>query len=217
MSDTIPSPASPKLTAGGPRSDAADRLDALRKRDAKAFEWLVREFGPRMLAVTRRYLRDESDAQDALQDAFISCYRALDRFDGRSQLSTWLHTIACRAALMKLRAKRRTHEEGDLDALLPTYKPDGHRTSTMRDWPDQPDVAAERAETRQLVRQCIDELPDGYREVLLLRDIDGYETDEAAECLGLNPNALKTRLHRARMALRTLLARRLALAEGGDQ
>ncbi len=194
--------------SSGEPSAEAELLAELRRGDARAFERLVRDYGPRMLAVIRRYLRSDADAQDALQDAFVNCFKSIGQFNGSSMLSTWLHTVACRAALMKLRSNRRLHEEGDIESLLPTYRSDGHRTSRYKDWPSSPSVMLESKESRQIVRDCIEQLPDAFRYPLLLRDIDEIDTDEAAQALGLTPAALKSRLHRARQALRTLLARK---------
>lgn len=174
------------------------------------FELLVREQGPRMLSVIRRYLRNDADAQDALQDAFLQAYRHAKQFRGESSSATWLHTVACRAALMKLRSTRRFAETGELERLVPAYEPDGHRLPGCADWPEGPEETASRREVRAIVREAIDELPEPFRSVLMLRDIDGLSTLETSECMGINEGAVKTRLHRARQALRTLIARKLS-------
>jgi RNA polymerase sigma-70 factor (ECF subfamily) len=179
-------------------------LSRLRSGEAAAFEELVRVETGRLLAVTRRILPTEEDARDAVQDAFLFAFRSLDRFQGHSRLSTWLHRIAVNAALMRLRTRRRKREE-PLDPLLPTYLDDGHHAERFASWEDPADVI-ERAENKALVRRLIGELPDGYRTVLLLRDIEGLDTEETAKLLETTPNAVKVRLHRARQALRTLLA-----------
>lgn len=186
-----------------PPSDETALLAQLRQSDGAAFETLVRTYGPRMLAVARRFLRNDEDAADALQDAFISAYRAIDRFAGDCRLGTWLHRIVVNAALMRLRSRRR-EPEISIESLLPTFLEDGHQVTPSVEWRDSA-AALERKETRELVRRLIDKLPDGYREVLLLRDIDQRDTDEAAKLLGLSVGAVKVRLHRARQALRMLL------------
>jgi len=183
-------------------------LSRLRAGDSAAYETLVRSYSGRLLAVTRRLLRNEEDAKDALQDAFISAFRALHTFEEGSLLSTWLHRIAVNAALMKLRTRRR-HPEDSLDDLLPKYIEDGHREDGHRGNPTkpwkEPEGLLQQRETRALVRECIDRLPETYRTVLLLRDIEELDTEEAAQLIGISPNAIKIRLHRARQALRTLL------------
>jgi RNA polymerase sigma-70 factor (ECF subfamily) len=175
---------------------------ALRRRDPQAFETIVRKFGGRMLATARRYLHGEQDAADAVQDAFLSAFQAIDRFEGNSQLGTWLHRILINACLMKLRSRAR-HPEATNERLLPAFDASGHHASAARHW--RPDDELLSNENRTLVRQCIDKLPDGYRSVLLLRDIEEFSTEEAAAALQTTPGNVKTRLHRARQALRTLL------------
>lgn len=183
--------------------DEAALLAGLRRGDDAAFAVLVGRYSARLLAVTRRLLNQEQDAQDALQDAFLSAFRGLAKFDGDSSLATWLHRIALNAALMKLRTRRRKPEQ-PIDELLPTYLGDGHRRDPGPAWKALASDA-ERAETRELVRRCIAQLPDSYRVVLVLRDIEELDTAAVAEHLGIEVGAVKTRLHRARQALRTLL------------
>jgi RNA polymerase sigma-70 factor (ECF subfamily) len=186
--------------AGGTETALVERL---RRGEGAAFEELLRAHTGRLLAVARRLLGNEEDARDAVQDAFLSAFRSIDRFDGQAALGTWLHRIAVNAALTKLRSRRR-HPERPIEELLPTFQEDGHQVRPPRDWPD-PSAALLSRETRESVRRHIDELPEEYRTVLLLRDIEGLDTEETARVLGLTPGAVKTRLHRARQALRALL------------
>jgi len=173
----------------------------LKQGDAAAFEELVRAHAPPMLAVCRRLLKNhEQDAQDAVQDAFVSVFKSIGSFEGSARLSTWLHRIAVNAALMKLRSKRRRPEKG-IEDLLPRFQEDGHYLEPPAPWDDR----VEAAETRAIVREAIDELPDNYRTALLLRDIEQLSNEQAAEILGITPNAVKIRVHRAHQALRTLL------------
>jgi RNA polymerase sigma-70 factor (ECF subfamily) len=196
-----------------PPGDEERLVERLRARDERAFETLVRTHGGRLLNVARRFLKDESDAQDALQEAFVSAFRSIDRFQGQARLSTWLHRIVVNAALMKLRKQRRLREE-PLDDLLPRYSDDGHPVDPAVAWRQMPDDPVEREQTRRLVRDSIDRLPNAHRTVLLLRDIEELSTSEAADLLGITPNAVKVRLHRARQALRELLDRQLRGREG---
>lgn len=195
--------AAPPREAGLARQDERPLLGALRAREPAAMEQLVRAQGPRLLAVARRMLGNEADARDAVQDAFLSAFRSLDRFKGDSGIATWLHRIVINAALMKLRSRRRRPEES-LDGLLPVFLEDGHHASPPSDWPAADALVATR-EMQHLVRSCIDRLPEAYRSVLYLRDIEELDTEETAQALGLTPGAVKIRLHRARQALRTLL------------
>jgi RNA polymerase sigma-70 factor (ECF subfamily) len=184
-------------------ADDAALLTALRAGDDVAFETLVRRFSGRMLTVARRLVTNEADAQECLQEAFLSAFKALPGFDGRSQLGTWLHRIVVNAALMKLRTRRR-HPECSIDNLLPAFLDDGHQRNPGRPWKAEPAVL-EREETRDTVRRKIHELPENYRTVLLLRDIEEYDTETVAQLLDLTTTAVKVRLHRARQALRSLL------------
>jgi RNA polymerase sigma-70 factor (ECF subfamily) len=189
--------------------DEAILITRLRAGDERAFEDLVRTFGGRLLTVARRFVRNDEDAQDIVQSAYLSAFRALDQFEGNCQLSTWLHRIVVNAALMKLRSKRRKPEES-IEELLPAFQEDGHHVEQFSDWTTPADVLIERHETRVTVRACIDQLPDNYRVVLLLRDIEERSTQEVAETLSMTPTAVKVRLHRARQALSTLLRHEFA-------
>lgn len=185
-------------------NDAA-LVAGLRAGSADAFETLVRRHGGALLRLARRFLGNEEDARDALQDAMLAVHRSIASFEGTAMLSTWLHRIVVNACLMRLRAKRRRPEETDIDALLPTFAEDGHQSAPSVPWRETPESLLEREETRVLVREAIDRLPEAYRIVLLLRDIEEKTTEETAAILGITGNAVKIRLHRARQALRTLL------------
>jgi RNA polymerase sigma-70 factor, ECF subfamily len=190
-------------------TDEAALLERLRVGDEAAYEQMVRHFGGRLLAVAQRILRNEEDARDAVQSAYLSAFRGLPRFEGGSQLSTWLHRIVVNAALMKLRSRKRRPEES-IEPLLPTYLEDGHHTEQFSRHDIPADILLQREQTRALVRTCIDELPDRYRSILVMRDVEDVSNAEVAQMLGVTPNAVKIRLHRARQALATLLRRRMA-------
>ena len=157
-----------------------------------------------MLAVARRIVRHDEDAQDVVQEAFLSAFRAIDRFEGQGRLSTWLHRIVVNSALMKLRSRKRRPER-PIEDFLPEFLDDGHHVDPPVAWQEGALEKLERAETRTKVRELIDQLPEDYRTVLMLRDIEELDTRETAQLLGITPNAAKIRLHRARIALRELL------------
>ncbi|HEX4143063.1 MAG TPA: sigma-70 family RNA polymerase sigma factor [Pirellulales bacterium] len=184
--------------------DDAEILARVQSGDEESCEALVRQHGGRMLAVARRLLRTEEDCADAVQDAFLAAFRSLDGFQGNSSLGTWLHRIVVNACLMKLRTQSRSREV-QINGLLPTFDEFGHHADPERRPEDRTLARLAQAETRARVRTCIDRLPDPYREVLLLRDIEQLDTGQTARQLGIAPGAVKTRLHRARQALRTLL------------
>ena len=175
---------------------AADRWDDGAAREALA-EVVSRLHG-RMLAVARRVLRDEEDARDAVQDAYLQALRGLARFDRRASLGTWVHRVVVNAARMRLRARRR-HAAEPFDELAP---PPALATAL----PPGPDEALECRRTEHLVRRSVAALPRAHRLVLELRDLEEREAAEVARRLGVTRNALKTRAHRARRALRERLA-----------
>lgn len=195
-----------RSTDRGSAEEAEDPelLAALRAGDRSAFERVVREQGRALLNVARRLLRNDDEARDAVQDAFVSAFRSASRFEGASRISTWLHRIVVNSCLMRLRTRRRKAEVA-IDEWLPTFLPDGHHDATFVDWSNAAYALLEQQETCAHVRNCIDRLPDAYRTVLLMRDIEELAIDEIAGALDISPNAVKIRLHRARQALRTLL------------
>ena len=192
--------------AGSPAAadGESELLARLRAGDDGAYEILLRTHTGRMLAVARRFLRNEEDARDAVQEAFVSAFRSIDRFAGDARLATWLHRIVVNASLMKLRRRRRKPEES-IDDLLPTFREDGHLADSPAGWRAGADELLESDENRRLVRAAIERLPEQYRTVLLLLDIEEYDTEQTAEALELSKAAVKTRLHRARQALRQQL------------
>lgn len=183
-------------------------IEALRRGDGAAYERLVREYGGAMLAVARRFHKSEDDARDAVQDAMIAAFKAMRFFREDARLGTWLHRITVNACLMKLRSARRRPAES-LDELLPRFDDTGHRVGADEDvdWSSALADGIDAPKLRERVRASIARLPDAYREVLLCRDIEEMDTAETAAQLGISAENVKTRLHRARQALRTLLER----------
>ena len=181
-------------------------LDGMRRGDDDAYEQVFRRYGGRMLATARRLLGNDEDARDAVQEAMLSAFRAVGRFEGGAQIGTWLHRIVVNAALMRMRSKRRK-PEASIEDLLPDYQGDGHRLLKAEGDP-YPDQLVERDQLLALLRSCVPELPDGYRQVYLLRDVEEMSNEEVALAMGLTPNAVKIRLHRARQALMTLVQQR---------
>ncbi len=196
-----------RISTGGLLEDDADEpalLARVRAGDEAACEEFVRRHGGRMLAVARRFLRSEPDADDAVQEAFLSAFRSIHEFAGGARVSTWIHRIVVNVCLMKLRAAK-SRPATSIESLLPTFDETGHQTRRVSAWNVQPSEQLQSAELRAHVRECIAALPEQHRVVLLLRDIEELDTQETADRLGISPAAVKVRLHRARQALRTLL------------
>jgi RNA polymerase sigma-70 factor, ECF subfamily len=201
-----------RATLSEMRVDDGYLIERLRSGDDSAFEELVDHHAAPLLAVTRRILRDEEEARDAVQETFVAAFRGINAFQAESRVSTWLHRIAVNCALMKLRIRerRRAHERHaenaqDVDALLPHFRPDGHQDHSAVSWSESAEEILQREQSCALVRQCIDQLPEPYRVVLVLRDIEQLPADVVAEKLQITRDNLKVKLHRARQALRTLL------------
>jgi RNA polymerase sigma-70 factor, ECF subfamily len=201
-------------SASGADGQSSDRdeleiIEGMRAGDDRAFERLVRAHVARLHAVALRLLKNDADADDIVQEAFLSAFRNFDSFRGDARLATWLHRIVVNAALQRLRRFKRQAAAGsevvDVSELLPRFGENGYPVHFSQPWVQTSEELATRAETREQVRQMIDKLPDNYRTVLILRDIEELDTAETAELLELTPGTVKVRLHRARQALRNLL------------
>jgi RNA polymerase sigma-70 factor (ECF subfamily) len=156
-----------------------------------------------------RFVKSEDDAADVVQEAYLSAFRAIDRFSGDARLSTWLHRIVVNAALMRLRSRRRRREES-IDELLPRFDETGHFSDPPSNWGACAEDLLERKDARATVRAAIAKLPESYRTVLVLRDVEELDTEATAHALGVTANTVKVRLHRARQALRTLIEKEAA-------
>ncbi len=172
-------------------------------------------YGSRVWRLAYGITRNEADAEEVMQDVFLSLFNKIDMFQGRAALGTWVYRVAANAALIKHRGKR-YELEVSLEELLPTFKEDGHREGDrsylLADWSGTPEAEALSMETRQMLNRALDALPDHYRAVLVLRDVEGLSNEEVSEVVGESVATVKSRLHRARMALREQLTRALAAA-----
>ena len=175
--------------------------------DEPAFEEIVGRYEGRAYRLACRLLGNDADALDVLQNAFLSAYRGLASFRGESRLSTWLFRIVTNAALMQRRARRRRPAES-LEAFLPRFDGTGRHAGE----PAELEAAAHAEERldRQLLaqraRDGIERLPDLYREAFVLRDLEEMPTAEVARVLGVGPDVIRQRVHRARLMLRGWLA-----------
>lgn len=169
-----------------------------------SFEGIVRDNIAWMLAVARRILRDRDLSQDAVQNAFAKIHQNLGGFEGRSSLKTWMHRILVNEALMLLRKQKRSNEQS-IDPLLPEFDANGCRIDGPFTNSETSEDQLQAKQRREIVKEKIDELPDQYRIVLVLRDIEELSTSDVAEALDLSEANVKVRLHRARAALKKLL------------
>lgn len=172
--------------------------------ERELFHDLVRPYERMVYLTVYSILRNETDAEDAAQDAMVNAYRHLAKFRGESKFSTWLTTIAVNEARQRLRKAKRIKEdsldqpiEGEDEEITP---------APLTDWREIPLEALERKELREALRSAVAALPDIYRQTFTLRDIDELNVAETAAALGINENMVKVRLHRARMMLQKSLA-----------
>jgi RNA polymerase sigma-70 factor, ECF subfamily len=180
-------------------------IDKINTGDFQAFEALVNLYEGKVYRLATRMLRNQQDAEDALQETFLQVYRGLKSFEGRSNFSTWLFRLATNVCLMKIR-HRGTEPPGmlPLEDYLPRHEDGEH--PVIQEWPEKPEEILLSKESREKMMEALEKLPPEYRAVFILRDIEGFSNSEAGETLGISVAAVKSRLHRARLALRGMLA-----------
>jgi RNA polymerase sigma-70 factor, ECF subfamily len=180
--------------------------------DGQAVERLMARYASRLYRLAYGITRNSADAEEVVQDVFLQLVQKGHGFEGRAALSSWIYRITTNVSLNKRRGKRRELETS-LDELLPRYRADGHRDGDraflVADWSDTPEHDLLSGEARRILEQAIDCLPEHYRAVLVLRDVEELSNEEVAQIVGDTVAAVKTRLHRARMALREQLTARL--------
>jgi RNA polymerase sigma-70 factor, ECF subfamily len=186
------------------RASEAELVRALKAGDPGAFTEMVERYSGTVYNLALRLMRnDPMEAEDVLQETFISAFRALDRFEGRSQLSTWLYRIAYNAALMRLR--KRELPTVSIDEPIENEEGDPIPRQLV-DWGAVPDQVLLNGELRRALDAAVAALPETLRSVFVLRDIEGLSTADTASVLDLTQTNVKVRLHRARLALRERLS-----------
>ena len=180
-----------------------------RQRNAGAFRVIMQRNNRRLYRVARSVLQDDCEAEDVVQEAYVSAFSSLGSFRGDSSLPTWLTRITLNEALGRLRRRRQVVDLEVLDADRATATAQVIPFPLMSDSAD-PERAAARSQIRDLIEQAIDDLPEIFRVVFVMRDVEGMSIDETADFLGLAPATVKTRLHRARRQLRRALDAKLA-------
>jgi RNA polymerase sigma-70 factor (ECF subfamily) len=145
------------------------------------------------------------EAEEVVQDVFVAVFRKIDRFRGESSFSTWIHRIAVNAALMR-RRRNKPGVDAALEDLLPDFEESGHLAADIVDWSQEASDPALQEEAREVIAAAIDQLEEKYYAVFMLRDVEGFSTEETGRILELGKSAVKSRLHRARLFLRGKLA-----------
>ncbi|HLE57382.1 MAG TPA: sigma-70 family RNA polymerase sigma factor [Rhodothermia bacterium] len=184
-------------------------INALKGRDAAALDRLVREESGLVYRCIGRMIRDEDEVRNLTQETFLQAIQNIESFRGESKISTWLCSIAINLARAHLRRSRRydVMAEEDLEGLLPTFGLLGHGREEYHEW--NPEKYTEQEERVSLIREALDRLPEDYKTVIVLRDLEELSTIEVAQLLDTSEGAVRVRLHRARMALRKLLDGRM--------
>lgn len=196
-----------------PRQDMDDVTLASRVRagDAAAFELLMRRHNRRLYRLARSMLRDGADAEDALQDAYLAAYQALGSFRGESSLATWLSRVVANQCLARLRRQAR---RDNIVPMVALGGPDEQEAAVMpADDKDTPDRALLRAELRAVLERKLDELPEAFRTVFVLRSVEELSVEEVAQILDLPEATVRSRHFRARSMLRESLAQDIDIAE----
>jgi RNA polymerase sigma-70 factor (ECF subfamily) len=182
--------------------------------ETQLFHELIRPYERSVFAMTFSLLRNEADAEDAAQEAFLKAFRNLSTFRGDSKFGTWLISIALNEARSRLRRRAAAPMES-LDDEGEDTRPVS--PALLRDWKEIPSEALERSEVRMMLQEAIARLPESYREVLLLRDVEEFSTLEVAEMLKISVGSAKVRLHRARMMMQKTLAPQLKQQVGSTR
>ena len=194
------------MTAPNPSPDESQRVTAILAGRHELFHDLIRPYERTIFAMTLAMLKNEADAEDATQEAFLKAYRSLATFRAESRFSTWLASIALNEARSILRRRNQfpTDSIDNDDEDQPGVSP-----ALLRDWREIPSETLERAQVRSILRTAIDNLPVLYREIFLLRDLEELSVNECASTLNISVSAAKVRLHRARILLQKELAPQL--------
>ena len=186
--------------------DESRMIASILAGDAQLFHELIRPYERRVYAMALSFLRNEADAEDVAQEAFLKAFRGLASFRGDAKFGTWLVSIT----LNEARSRIRRRDAVKMESLDEPEDDQGHSSpALLRDWKEIPSEALERKEVRSLLQKAITSLPQIYREVFQLRDIEELSVNEAAQALGITVSSVKVRLHRARMMLQKNLAPQL--------
>jgi RNA polymerase sigma-70 factor (ECF subfamily) len=181
-------------------------ISSILEGDTQKFHELIRPYERSVFVMALSFLHNEADAEDVAQEAFLKAFRNLASFRGDSKFGTWLISITLNEARSRIRQKNIV----SMDSLDKDPDEPGHISpALLRDWKEIPSEALERKEVRLMLQEAVAALPQNYREVFLLRDVEELSTSEAADILNISVAALKVRLHRARIMLQKDLAPRL--------
>lgn len=192
------------------RRTDAQLIEKSKKGDDDAFRELVDRHSAKVYQLALKLTRNETDAEDVLQETFLRVFNRIETFRGEAAFSSWLYRIAANASFAKL-GNRKKHDHLDIEDVYPEFE--GPKVSVANDWSRQPDSVLLGKEAAEVLNGAIEQLPEDFRAVFMLRDVEGLSNAQVAEILGLTVAAVKSRLHRARLFLRKRLAEYFDLLE----
>jgi len=176
-------------------------IAAAKINDPAAWREMLSQYGSKVYGIALRFLLNDKDAEDVVQEVWLTVSKKISEFRGESKLGTWLYRIAVNKCLERLRSKKNRQTES-IDQQLPQFDNEGYFQREFSDWSEAPDLRTDNAILKEEIEKAIWSIPDQYREVLVLRDVEGLSGQETADVMGLTEAAVKTRLHRARAFVR---------------
>lgn len=196
-------------TAAQPESSRAEEhsiIARLRSGDHEAFEAIFRRYVNKVYRQALALVGNDADAEEIVQEVFLTIYRKVQSFRGDSAFSTWLYRLTVNVSLTRLR-RRKSSKAMNVDTFLPRYREDGHhQVRPVFNWADEVELRLETDELRRLLQEAMRQLPPAQRAVIVLSDVEGISNRDICETLGLSMPTVKARLHRARLFLRGKLA-----------
>jgi RNA polymerase sigma-70 factor, ECF subfamily len=201
------------MSSSAQSGNESELIAAIVAGDTALYHRLIRPYERSVYMMSLSYVKNKTDAEDVAQEAFIKAFYNLADFRGESKFSTWLISIALNEARSRLRRQAALR----IISLDELQDDSAARPVLLHHWQTLPPDEVEREEVRNLLQQAVDKLPDIYREVFLLRDVEEFDINETAQMMGISTSLVKVRLHRARMMLQRLLAPRLKMAAGASK
>jgi len=175
----------------------------LNGKDERAFEEIFNRYGDKVYGVAFGITRDSNSAEDVLQEVFLTLFKKIDTFQGRAKFSTWVYRVTINASYMHRRAEKKHENDYSLEDYVP-YDENGTLMGKIKskDWSTRPDLIIFNKEAMDILQKAINDLPESYRVVCQLKDVNELSNGEISNILGISPSAVKSRLHRARLYLR---------------
>jgi RNA polymerase sigma-70 factor (ECF subfamily) len=186
--------------------DEAELIGRLRLGEDQAYEELLERYLPQVYRLAHGITQDPMEAQDVTQEVFLSVFKKVGEFHGKSSLLTWIYRITVNASLDRVRSRQRRRESVPIEAYLPSFTPEGRHAQEIVDWSEAPLDRLLNREARKKIQEALEGLHEDLRVVLVMKDVEGFPLKEICDILELSLPAVKSRLHRARLVLRGALS-----------